>query len=155
MNLQYLSIAGMCLRDDPVLSHFTLKVAHAKSQFWTVSAELMPWRGAHQKLSFYDRPWTHNLVVQSLVIWPIAQQCSFKCFGKYINALIQKIRVLPCQHEFHSRCVDPWLIQHQTCPLCKLNVIGEYSETSVCRYLTATSVHVSDARTTKNTLSTG
>eukprot|EP00055_Hartaetosiga_balthica_P005375 m.15657 g.15657 ORF g.15657 m.15657 type:complete len:416 (+) comp4507_c0_seq1:153-1400(+) len=33
------------------------------------------------------------------------------------------IRVLPCRHEFHSACVDQWIVEHDTCPLCKDNSI--------------------------------
>ncbi|XP_051829072.1 RING finger protein 215 isoform X2 [Antechinus flavipes] len=36
----------------------------------------------------------------------------------------QCLRVLPCLHEFHRECVDPWLLLQQTCPLCKHNILG-------------------------------
>jgi len=35
------------------------------------------------------------------------------------------LRVLNCKHEFHKDCGDPWLLEHQTCPLCKANILDE------------------------------
>ncbi|XP_042372644.1 E3 ubiquitin-protein ligase RNF43-like, partial [Plectropomus leopardus] len=35
----------------------------------------------------------------------------------------QHLRIISCAHEFHKDCVDPWLLQHRTCPLCMHNIM--------------------------------
>ncbi|KAK3710886.1 hypothetical protein QZH41_014870 [Actinostola sp. cb2023] len=46
------------------------------------------------------------------------------CLEKFKNG--QDVRIVPCHHEFHKDCVDPWLLSNFTCPLCMLNIVDPY-----------------------------
>ncbi|CAF1603859.1 unnamed protein product [Adineta ricciae] len=31
----------------------------------------------------------------------------------------QRIRILPCQHEYHSKCIAKWFTMNSSCPICR------------------------------------
>ncbi len=41
-----------------------------------------------------------------------------------LSALNVAIRcVCVCSHFFHKSCIEPWLLEHRTCPMCKCDIL--------------------------------
>lgn len=44
------------------------------------------------------------------------------CLGEFMDG--EKVRVLPkCNHGFHMRCIDTWLMSHSSCPTCRHSLL--------------------------------
>ncbi|KAK9401834.1 putative E3 ubiquitin-protein ligase [Crotalus adamanteus] len=53
--------------------------------------------------------------------WAInAENCAI-CIENYKAK--DTVRLLPCKHIFHKLCIDPWLLEQRTCPMCKLDIM--------------------------------
>ncbi|XP_067889700.1 E3 ubiquitin-protein ligase RNF6 isoform X2 [Heterodontus francisci] len=51
----------------------------------------------------------------------VSKTCSV-CINEY--AVGNKLRRLPCAHEFHIHCIDRWLSENSTCPICRQPILG-------------------------------
>ncbi|KAL1187886.1 RING-H2 finger protein ATL72 [Cardamine amara subsp. amara] len=46
------------------------------------------------------------------------------CLGDFVDG--EKVRVLPkCNHGFHVRCIDTWLLSRSSCPTCRQSLLLE------------------------------
>uniref|UniRef100_G3TPG2 RING-type E3 ubiquitin transferase n=1 Tax=Loxodonta africana TaxID=9785 RepID=G3TPG2_LOXAF len=48
------------------------------------------------------------------------KSCSI-CITDYTEGT--KLRILPCSHDYHLHCIDRWLAENTTCPICRREVI--------------------------------
>ncbi|NXI48298.1 RNF6 ligase, partial [Galbula dea] len=51
----------------------------------------------------------------------LSKTCSV-CINEYVTG--NKLRQLPCMHEFHIHCIDRWLSENSTCPICRQPALG-------------------------------
>ncbi|MBN3318257.1 RF12A ligase, partial [Atractosteus spatula] len=51
------------------------------------------------------------------------------CITEYAEG--NKLRKLPCSHEYHVHCIDRWLSENSTCPICRRAVLVSTRESVV------------------------
>lgn len=57
-----------------------------------------------------------------------ATECPI-CLGEFEDG--EKVRVLPkCNHGFHVRCIDTWLLSHSSCPNCRHSLLDHPTSSS-------------------------
>ncbi|XP_055346421.1 uncharacterized protein LOC129593928 [Paramacrobiotus metropolitanus] len=61
---------------------------------------------------------------------PVQNNQCYICLETYRHG--EKVRtIIPCGHEFHSACVDPWLLRdHLVCPVCRREIYQANKPTS-------------------------
>lgn len=54
------------------------------------------------------------------------------CHCHYVQNEV--VRVLPCGHVFHYKCLKPWFKQSNNCPVCRLDVRSKIREINASRF---------------------
>lgn len=58
------------------------------------------------------------------------------CLGQLQQGeLVVKLQF--CSHFFHEKCINPWLQQHKTCPICRSKVNQKVAESSMVGHIAA------------------
>uniref|UniRef100_A0A3B5LPI2 RING-type E3 ubiquitin transferase n=1 Tax=Xiphophorus couchianus TaxID=32473 RepID=A0A3B5LPI2_9TELE len=55
----------------------------------------------------------------------MGRACSV-CINEYTQG--NKLRRLPCSHEFHVHCIDRWLSENNTCPICRQPILAGHHD---------------------------
>ncbi|KAI1313875.1 hypothetical protein EDD11_002446 [Mortierella claussenii] len=67
-------------------------------------------------------PTTNNTSRTVVVDDAVGDETCAVCLDEFTEG--EEIRMLPCRHEFHCECIDPWLVRKSsTCPLCKFDCL--------------------------------
>ncbi|XP_077589143.1 E3 ubiquitin-protein ligase RLIM isoform X2 [Stigmatopora nigra] len=69
-----------------------------------------------------------NLAMRNFGENDALKTCSV-CITEYAEG--NKLRKLPCSHEYHVHCIDRWLSENSTCPICRRAVLVSTNRESV------------------------
>lgn len=77
--------------------------------------------GRHRDTNFEGHPKLLYSQIQKNIGGSSTSSCSI-CLGDYKES--DMLRLLPnCGHLYHAACVDPWLMLHSNCPICRKSLL--------------------------------
>ncbi|XP_062940660.1 E3 ubiquitin-protein ligase RLIM-like [Cynocephalus volans] len=74
----------------------------------------------HDKPTGLTKAQIENLAVRTFGENDALASCCV-CITEYTEG--NELRILPCSHEYHVHCIDRWLSENSTCPICRCKVI--------------------------------
>ena len=82
----------------------------------------------------HDSPGRHMALIQQLPVSPIQEAsrllgstCQICCDEYEVGAMV---KTLPCLHMYHDVCIDRWLMQKGTCPVCQTPINNDETFTT-------------------------
>eukprot|EP00930_Biecheleria_cincta_P071204 TRINITY_DN58724_c0_g1_i1.p1 TRINITY_DN58724_c0_g1~~TRINITY_DN58724_c0_g1_i1.p1 ORF type:complete len:235 (+),score=41.39 TRINITY_DN58724_c0_g1_i1:67-771(+) len=64
---------------------------------------------------------TGDLAGHALANAGCAEQKCTVCLDNFTHG--DELRMLPCTHRYHRKCIDKWLARSPACPVCKHNIV--------------------------------
>ncbi|KAK7282847.1 hypothetical protein RIF29_11932 [Crotalaria pallida] len=78
--------------------------------------------------------------VKGLKIGRASLECAV-CLNEFEDD--ETLRLIPnCSHVFHTECIDAWLVNHSTCPVCRANLVPTFDD--VGEFIPFVSIQVPD-----------
>jgi hypothetical protein len=116
----FLRTSLMSTLNPPRLSHHIHDIPGAYEDLWNLAERLGP--AKPRGLNKHEIEQIPSFRFSERVQKETNRKCVV-CMGEYNNR--EKLRRLPCSHDFHSKCIDKWLKSNKTCPVCRDEVKAE------------------------------
>lgn len=76
---------------------------------YTKTKKIQKQKNGYKKINIQDKELTCSICLENLSL------DSQNILGHYK-------RILKCEHVFHKKCIDTWIQENETCPICRLPI---------------------------------